>query len=268
MSEPEHLNEASEGASGPAETQAGTVRIPPYIPFPTLLTFLHELKTNGMPPQIDGSVLRRFSGGVQSQLKMAVRSLGLMEGAKPTPFLQNLVSAYETPNFEPLLLELLKANYPYVFALDLMTATPQMFADAFKATGAKDDVARKCRTFFLHAAKRAGVPLGQRILTGSVPRGPSNGTTRKKAKATKATPETPAEESIVPHKPPKTDLGKEHPLVQGLLMTLPTPGKAWTIDQRASWLRMASSIFENIYQGKGTIEVKVVGPAKETAADQ
>jgi hypothetical protein len=255
----------AETATGSADSAQSAMSIPPYISFQTFLTFLSELKSNGLPPQIDNSVLKRFAGGVQSQLKIAVRSLGLLDGAKPTPALAALVDAYETPQFEPLLLQLLKATYPYVFALDLMSATPQMFADAFKVTGAKEDVARKCRTFFLHAAKRAGVPLGQRILTGSVPRGSSNGTTAKKVKAPKATPEAPAEERVTAPKPPKGDLGKEHPLVQGLLMTLPTPGKPWGIDGRASWLRMASSIFENIYQGKGTIEVKVATPGKETA---
>jgi hypothetical protein len=182
MSEADDVAQGLGAESGASDAQSGTGRIPPYIPFPTLLTFLQELKSNGLPPQIDGSVLRRFSGGTQSQLKMAVRALGLMEGTKPTPQLQALVDAYDTPAFEPLLLEILKATYPYVFALDLMTATPQMFADAFKSTGAKEDVSRKCRTFFLHAAKRAGVPMGNRILTGSVPRSPSNGSSRKKAK--------------------------------------------------------------------------------------
>lgn len=171
-----------ENEIGGVDAPAG-MRIPPYISFQTFLTFLSELKTNGLPPQVDNSVLRRFSGGVQNQLKMAVKSLGLLDGAKPTPQLAALVESYETPAFEPLLLSLLKGNYPYVFALDLMTATPTMFADAFKVTGAKEDVSRKCRTFFLHAAKRAGVPLGQRILTGSVPRSPANGAQKRKTKA-------------------------------------------------------------------------------------
>jgi len=173
-------NETHEG--GATDAAVGT-RIPPYISFQTLLTFFAELKTNGLPPQIDGSVLRKFSGGVQSQLKMAIRALGLVDGAKPTTALELIVDAYETPQFEPLLLEILKATYPYVFELDLMTATPTMFADAFKVTGAKEDVSRKCRTFFLHAAKRAGVPLGQRILTGSATRSTSSGTVRRKPKA-------------------------------------------------------------------------------------
>jgi hypothetical protein len=177
----------------PQEGSGVPQRIPPYISFATFLTFLGELKTNGFPPQIDGSVLRRFSGGVQSQLKMAIKSLGLVDGVKPTPLLAEMVEAYETPAFEPLLDAMLKSVYPYVFSLDLMTATPTMFAESFKVTGAKEDVARKCRTFFLHAAKRAGVPIGQRILSGSVPRGTTNGGVRKRPKMAKARDETQAE---------------------------------------------------------------------------
>lgn len=163
----------------------GATRIPPYISFQTFLTFLHELKTNGTPPQIDSSVLKRFSGGVQGQLKMALRSLGLVDNQRPTPRLVEIVDAFETPAFEGQLLGLLKAIYPYVFDLDLMTATPTMFADAFKVTGAKEDVSRKCRTFFLHAAKRAGVQLGQRILSGSVPRAANGSVPKRKPKADK-----------------------------------------------------------------------------------
>ena len=166
-----------------ADASGSTARIPPYISFQTLLTFFAELKANGLPPQIDGSVLRKFSGGVQSQLKMAIRALGLVDGAKPTTALEVIVDAYETPHFEGLLLEILKSTYPYVFDLDLMTATPTMFADAFKVTGAKEDVSRKCRTFFLHAAKRAGVPLGQRILTGTTTRAAPAAGLRRKPKA-------------------------------------------------------------------------------------
>lgn len=123
-------------------------------------------------------------------MKLALRSLGLMEGDIPTNELAALVDAYDTPNFDGLLLERLKATYPYLFALDLTTATPTMFADAFnKATGAKEDVSRKGRTFFLHAAKKVGIPLGTRILAGSAtPRPPSNGGIRRKPKPRDAKP--------------------------------------------------------------------------------
>ena len=173
------MDDEAQGSAG------GSASIPPYIPFQTFLTFLKQLKTDGLPPQIDKSVLSKFSGGTQGQLKVALKSMGLMDESKPTDYMATIVDAYETADFEPQLKSLLERTYPYVFAIDLTTATPTMFAESFKATGAKEDVSRKCRSFFLHAAKRAGVPLGNRILTGSVPRSPSNGTTKRKPKAQK-----------------------------------------------------------------------------------
>ena len=162
-------------------------RVPPYVAYSTLLTLFKELKDNGLPPQLDKSVLKRFAFGIQGQLKMALRSLGMLDGDKPTPRLKAFVDSYETDEFAPMLLNVLKEVYPYVFALDLSAATPTMLADAFKGDGGVkgEDSLRKCRAFFMHAAKAAGVEFGPRLLaTGSVPRSPSNGAKRKsKSKA-------------------------------------------------------------------------------------
>ena len=176
--------------------------IPPYIPFQTFLTLMKQLKTDGLPPQIDKSVLAKFSGGTQGQLKVALKTMGLMDESKPTADLAALVDAYETDAFAAQLKKLLERTYPYVFAIDLMTATPTMFADAFKVTGAKEDVSRKCRSFFLHAAKAAGVPLGNRILTGSVPRAPSNGAPKKRKKAAAAKDPVAEQAGVMPPPPP------------------------------------------------------------------
>lgn len=74
----------------------GSHRIPPYIPFATFNTFNRELKTNGLPPRIDKSVMSKMSGGQQSQMKMALRSLGLIgEGDVPTDRLGKF------PEFDP-----------------------------------------------------------------------------------------------------------------------------------------------------------------------
>lgn len=223
---------AEDSEQSAQQDQGGSPGIPPYIPFATFVTFLTQLKQDGLPPQIDKSVLSKFSGGTQGQLKVALRTMGLMKDDKPTDDLQRLVNALDTPEFEPLLLELLKQTYPYIFALDLMTATPTMFADAFKVTGAKEDVSRKCRSFFLHAAKRAGVPLGNRILTGSVPRGASNGPKRRGKKK-----EQPAHEETgeTQHKNTKQD-GPGN-LVEKLLDKFPQLDPAWPDDVKAQWFK-------------------------------
>ncbi|AMG73254.1 hypothetical protein [Sphingopyxis granuli] len=46
--------------------------------------------------------------------------------------------------------------------------------------------------------------------------------------------------------------GKDHPLINGLLVTLPDPGTAWDKNGRAAWLKMAESIFDMIYKVPST----------------
>jgi hypothetical protein len=54
--------------------------------------------------------------------------------------------------------------------------------------------------------------------------------------------------------------GEFHPFIQGLLKELPAPEvpKAeWSIEERATWLQTASSIFSMLYSGRGTIKVSI-----------
>lgn len=171
-------------------------RAPPYIGYSTFKTLLNELKTNGVPPQIDRSVLTRFAGGVQGQLMHALRSLALVDDAKkPTPMLKQLVDAYETPAYAEILRPIMASTYPFAFNLDLLTATPSMFADAFKnSIDAKEEVLRKCRTFFLHAARDIGIAVGPRIEKAKFPRSRTNGTRRaKQPKPDTVTPPPPTQ---------------------------------------------------------------------------
>lgn len=44
------------------------------------------------------------------------------------------------------------------------------------------------------------------------------------------------------------DGGSEHPLIKGLLLTLPKPGDEWDYEARYNWLNMANSIFKMVYK--------------------
>jgi hypothetical protein len=46
--------------------------------------------------------------------------------------------------------------------------------------------------------------------------------------------------------------GKDHPLIEGLLVTLPDPGTEWNVEGRKAWLKMAASIFGMIYKKPST----------------
>jgi hypothetical protein len=145
---------------------------PPYTSYRTFKTFIEDLHDHGVPSRVDRSVLTRFSGIVGTQLMHALRFLGLVEDdGRPTERLKGLVKAHGTANWSERLLELLGHEYAPMFAIDLETATPSHFNEAFrKAFPAADAVVQKCVTFFLYAANDAGVRISGRVLKGRKPR--------------------------------------------------------------------------------------------------
>jgi Family of unknown function (DUF5343) len=153
---------------------------PPYTSYRTFKTFIADLHEHGVPSRIDRSVLTRFSGIVGTQLMHALRFLGLIEDdGRPTERLKRLVKAHGTSHWPETLLETLGDEYAPMFAIDLATATPSHFNEAFRrAFPAADAVVQKCVTFFLYAVNDAGVKISGRVLKGRKPR---SLTPRKKA---------------------------------------------------------------------------------------
>ena len=157
---------------GGSSEQAKSRRTPPYTSYRTFTTFIQDLRERGVPSRIDRSVLTRFSGVVGTQLTHALRFLGLIEdNGHPTQRLKELVNAHGAGHWPEKLLELLRQEYAPMFAIDLETATPSHFNEAFrKAFPAADAVVQKCVTFFLYAANDTGVKISGRVLKGRKPR--------------------------------------------------------------------------------------------------
>ena len=145
---------------------------PPYTSYRTFKTFIEDLHEQGVPSRIDRSVLTRFSGVVGSQLMHALRFLGLIEDdGRPTQRLKELIKAHGAGHWPEKLLEVLREEYAPMFAIDLASATPSHFNEAFRrAFPAADAVVQKCVTFFLYAANDAGVKVSGRVLKGRKPR--------------------------------------------------------------------------------------------------
>jgi hypothetical protein len=212
------------------EPKGAKYRTPPYIAFKTLVNILGDFNAHGLPPVVDRSVLTRFAGGLQGQIMLALRSLGLIgESNRPTPRFAELVAAFETPAYKAELRKVIEATYPYVLALDLNTATPGMFANAFKDNlDAKEDVLRKCRTFFLNAAREVGIAIGPRIEKAKFPRGKGNST--RKPKPAKPTENPPAQDPPDPAR--QKDSGG---ILSQLLAKFPEFDPTWPDDIKAKW---------------------------------
>ncbi|RBP14422.1 hypothetical protein DFR50_109176 [Roseiarcus fermentans] len=184
--------------------RASLVRTPPYTSYRTFRTFIDDLREQGLPSRVDRSVLTRFSGVVGTQLVHALRFLGLVDGAgRPTQALADLVRAEDEGRWAEALGDLLRKEYAPVFAIDLETATPSHFNEAFRrAFPAADAVVQKCVTFFLYAAGEAGVKVSGRVLKGRKPRSLAP---RRKRFAPKVPPPLAATPAEPRPEPPRAD---------------------------------------------------------------
>jgi hypothetical protein len=140
---------------------------PPYVAYTTLKNFLSTMRTaGGAPIVIDRSVFGGMSGGYQAQVKGALRFLGMIDkDSKPTVFMHAAVAATEkTEDWTTVVSALLNQYYPTIVAHPLTNTTPDALRKEFEATfGGKPDLISKAVTFFVHAAKDAGMPLSPRL---------------------------------------------------------------------------------------------------------
>jgi hypothetical protein len=103
----------------------------------------------------------------------------------PTDGLQKLHSAYDTDQWPVVLADRLKKSYPAIFQIDLATASPGQFSEAFRnAFGGAEAVQRKSRTFFLNAARDAQIEISQHITKNKKPRLAGTATRRRSQRST------------------------------------------------------------------------------------
>ena len=207
---------------------------PPYTSYRTFKTFIEDLHEHGVPSRIDRSVLTRFSGVVGTQLMHALRFLSLIEeDGRPTHRLKELMKAHDAGHWPEKFVELLRQEYSPMFAIDLETATPSHFNEAFrKAFPAADAVVQKCVTFFLYAANDAGVKISGRVLKGRKPR--SLTPRRKAARPTFSPPPMKEFEAAPPRLQPVMSAGDGKSPSELLLMHL-DPSAMDDEQQTAVW---------------------------------
>lgn len=142
---------------------------PPYLPWATFTAFLGSLKATP-PTRIDNSVMKGKSGTDQSQIKTALRFLGLIgPGDVVTPALRELLQAQGTASWPGNLQNLLKPRYQGVVgSVDLSAGTLGELREAFSqnadVTGSVRD---KAVRFWLSAMKEADVPLSPHFAAGA-----------------------------------------------------------------------------------------------------
>ena len=128
---------------------------------------------------------------------------------------------------------------------------PPALERIMKGYGVGEKVADKARQVMMRSAKQAGYfeLAGDRLTSPPI---------RDEGVTEVASP--PTEEKRSGNGGGNDGGDSLHPLIQGLLITLPKPRTEWAVDQRLNWLIMANSIFKAIYtanQDQGDVDIKL-----------
>jgi hypothetical protein len=233
----------------PADTQF----VPPYISFAQLENVLERMRNEGMPARIDRSYLGSWSGSAQAQFLKATASLGLRdEHGRPTETLKRLVAE---PDARPsIIADLLRQHYPEAVALG-QDATQAQLDEVFRRySGISGATTRKAMTFYLHAAKFAGIPTSP-FFKAARSAGGGGGTRTGRARSTRRTGAQ--GNNGTPPAPPAPDaLGGLHPAVLTLVQALPSHTNdgtkpVFTEAEREAWFAYATATFNLIYATEG-----------------
>lgn len=162
----------------------------PYVPFKTFQSVLDSFRSF-LPDQIDATMWPSYSGGTRSQLLSALKFLQLIDDrGYPTDALRNLAQA-DAQHRPEALRAVLRGAYTSLAQLDLTKATPGSFDAEMRKFGQEGDTHRKASSFFLQAAKYAGIPLSP-LLTK---KGSLAGTRRKRSAGVTGTKAKSAEQA-------------------------------------------------------------------------
>ncbi len=213
-------------------------RIPPYVPYKTLINLFDGLKV-GIPARIDRGVLGSSSGAVQAQIFSALKFLDLMsDKGIPTERLTRLVNS-EGVERKSAFKETLTAAYPFLFngEIDLKRITSLQLRELFVGAGASGETVQKCIAFFTNAANDNGIELSPHI--GKV-RSPNvrNGGSRPRK------PTTDRQRFVAPTKDQGTERPPERDLSwnQLLLSKFPSFDPAWPAEVQVEWFKAFSEL--------------------------
>jgi hypothetical protein len=153
-------------------TEAPKGPMAPYTSFLTVKNIVKDMKEHGVPTRIDRSVFPNLAGGTVGQILPALKFLALTDDSgHPTERMASLVASFGSDAWAASLAGIVRSAYAPLFSINLEGASPGQFLELFRKTypGA-EDVSRKSQTFFLNAARDAGIKISQYIMKNKKPR--------------------------------------------------------------------------------------------------
>lgn len=222
--------------------------LPPYVSYRTFRNFLDGLQ-QGIPARIDRSYWGdRWSGSTGSQLVVALRFLGLVDGnGVPTNRLKQLVLARDIQRTE-ILRQMATEAFAFILqsSLDPQTATysqiEELLHDTYQVT---PDVSRKCIKFFVGLASDAEITLSPFIIKKSRVRTTSMGTRRT---SSKGVVRTKVDSSVLKNGP---EMPVQGSLDKILLSKFPAFDPNWTDEVKMKWFDAFDTLLRRVLGPSG-----------------
>lgn len=231
------------------------------------------LREDGIPARVDPSSLGSLSRATQSQLGHALRYLGLVDqGGIPQESLYRLVEAGDDAR-QQVLRELLEASYGFLLGeergrFSLANATDAQLSEKFRQAGVTGDTVRKSQTFFLFAARDAGLTISRYIRMvrerGFVAQTTSRPRTTQRGKREGLAPSPAVEERYVlplasalgeaPAQAPSPEpVLRPAILVQMLIAKFPSFNPSWSSEAQVKWFEAFDRLMAMVdkYMGGG-----------------
>lgn len=149
-----------------------TARRAPYISFPSVLRVLEAFRASRPRDSDARQFIENMDKTSATHRIAALRFLGLLDAdCVPTPSLTSMLDAIGTAAWSDTLALTIRKAFRPIMARDLANLTLTEFATAFAQhyTGS-EAVLRKSRTFFVHAAIQAKIPLSPYLVRAAKPR--------------------------------------------------------------------------------------------------
>jgi len=157
---------------------------PAYGSFKTFVAFANDVREGGhVPLQVDRTLMPKLSGSAASETIATLRFLAMVSGEKAVPT-QTFEKYVMSPDGErkDVLADIVRNSYSFLFTasgFDIERASGQQVADLFRAQGINGSTLVRAISFFLAAAKEAGIKVSHNV---KPPKSASTGTRPKKEK--------------------------------------------------------------------------------------
>lgn len=138
------------------------VVVPPYTTFASFNNLLNSLRESRFPSHITRAVVPG-SNSAKATMIASLKALGLIEeDGTPTSDLRQLVqSSGSEEKYKESLKGLLEKRYSFLMdsSIDISSTTTEKVAELFRERGASGSTVAKGMSFFLTAAKHAGIEV-------------------------------------------------------------------------------------------------------------